>query len=297
MKFAGFIMTYERASILEETLEKIFSQTVAPEKILIIDNSLGNETEQLIINLNNPKVKYYRVGYNSGPAGAAGIGLRILASEGYEWIYWGDDDDPPFFDDTFEILINTALTDTKCGCVGSVGQFFNKNTGFINRVHDDLFKTHTILSVDNIAGGMSKIVSGKMIRETLIYPDENLFYGFEELDFDLRIKNAGYTLLVDSSFFLKHRLKFNRVGLSKKTYRKKTKATLSKEYFSTRNLLYIYSKNKLKRAFVSFLLYAIFKQFLRFRDGVSIGLAGFKITAIAIYHFSTNQMGNKKIKV
>jgi len=131
MKFAGFIMTFERATILEETLGKIFSQTVSPEKILIVDNSITKDTEELISKLNNPKVIYHKVGYNSGPAGAAKIGLTILASEGYDWIYWGDDDDPPFFNDTFEILLKVALSDSKCGCVGSVGQFLNKRTGFI----------------------------------------------------------------------------------------------------------------------------------------------------------------------
>jgi hypothetical protein len=33
IKFAGFLMTYERADILEQTIEKILSQSIAPEKI------------------------------------------------------------------------------------------------------------------------------------------------------------------------------------------------------------------------------------------------------------------------
>src|SRR5687768_7215833 len=95
MKFAGFIMTYERSDLLLSTIKTIFDQTISPKKLLIIDNSKSDKTEILIKQLNDPRVFYHKQGYNSGPAGAARTGLQILAAEGYDWIYWGDDDDPP----------------------------------------------------------------------------------------------------------------------------------------------------------------------------------------------------------
>ena len=58
MKFAGFIMTYERAELLKASIDKIFLQTVYPEKLLIIDNSLTYTTEDLIKSINNPKIIY-----------------------------------------------------------------------------------------------------------------------------------------------------------------------------------------------------------------------------------------------
>ncbi len=291
MKFAGFIMTYERESILLNTIQTIFSQTIPPEKILIIDNSTSHNTENLINNLNNPKVFYHRVGYNSGPAGAAGIGLSMLAEEGYDWIYWGDDDDPPVFMDSFEVLLKTAISDSKCGCVGAVGHFFNKKTGFIDRVSDEVLYTEGILSVDNIAGGMSKIVNGKMIAKFKIVPNEKLFYGFEELDFDLKIKNMGYKLLVNKSLFLRHRLKYKRIGISSIRYQKKTKNNILREYYSTRNMLYILFYNHYIIAFINILIYTFFKQFMRLRDGVDYCLLGFKITLLAWFHFLTGKMG------
>ncbi|PWA04858.1 glycosyltransferase [Flavobacterium psychrotolerans] len=297
IKFAGFIMTYERESILLDTIQRIFSQTVPPEKILIVDNSTTNHTEKLIKDFNNPKVIYHRVGYNSGPAGAAGIGLRILADEGYDWIYWGDDDDPPVFEDTFEILLKTALSDPKCGCVGVVGQFFNRKTGFINRVSDAELQSEGIIEVDTIAGGMSKIVNGAMILKSGIVPEEKLFYGFEELDFDIKIINLGYKLLVDKKFYLKHRLNFNRLELPSRTFQKKSKSALFREYYSTRNILYIYYGNKLKRAFLTVLFYSFFKQILRFKHGFRAGFTGFKLFFLAFFHFLSGRMGHRKIKI
>ena len=296
MKFAGFIMTYERESILADTIQSVFSQSLPPEKILIVDNSITITTEQLITGLNNPKISYHRVGYNSGPAGAAGIGLRILAAEGYDWIYWGDDDDPPVFSDTFEILLKTAATDIKCGCVGVVGQFFNRKTGFVKRVPDEQLQTSGILEVDTIAGGMSKIVSGKMILENRILPEEKLFYGMEELDFDIKIKSSGYKLLVDKPFYLKHRLHYNRLGLPKRTLKKKSNAALIREYYSFRNSLYVFFNNNLYRAFLTVFVYSFFKQFLRFKQGL-IFFTGFKLFSMALFHFVSGKMGYRKINI
>ncbi|MDR2408553.1 MAG: glycosyltransferase [Bacteroidales bacterium] len=85
--FAAFIITCERESILETTIQKVFSQSFPPEKIWIIDNSESLKTQQLIEKLNHPQIAYYRMGYNSGPAGGVAMGLKIVANEGYQWIY------------------------------------------------------------------------------------------------------------------------------------------------------------------------------------------------------------------
>ncbi len=289
-------MTFERASILEETIEKLFSQTVTPEKIIIIDNSFSKETEELIVKLNHPKVVYHSVGYNSGPAGAAAIGLKMLADEGYDWIYWGDDDDPPHFDDTFETLLKAAVSDPQCGCVGSVGQFLNRKTGFIKRVPDAMLDVEGILEVDTISGNQSKIISGAMVSNCKILPTEKLFFGFEELEFDLQINKAGYKLLIDKTFFRKHRILFNRVGVIKKKIEIKTNSKLQREYYSTRNILYVFYKYKLGIAFLSILFYSFLKQFLRFKQGFRAGYDGLKVTFLAVFHFFTSQFGFKKIK-
>lgn len=297
MKFGAFIITYERESILKNTINKILNQTFPPEIIVIIDNSKTSKTEEFIESLHNPKLLYYKVGYNSGPAGGARIGLKILAEEGYDWIYWGDDDDPPVFDTTFEILIHTAVQVSNCGCVGVVGHFFNRRTGFMKRVPDSMLQTEGILEVEAIAGGMYKIVSGKMIRECKISPDEKLFFGFEELDFDLQIKKANYKLLVDKAFYWKHRVHFKRVSLPKKTLNQKSDSALAREYYSIRNIFYITIKNKLYSAFLITFCYHFFKQLLRFKQNFSSGLKGFKIFFLALSHFLLGKMGYRKIKI
>lgn len=64
-------------------------------KILVVDNSESDVTKEAIEKLGYENLEYYRVGYNSGPAGGSKIGLEKLSAEGYDWIYWGDDNNPP----------------------------------------------------------------------------------------------------------------------------------------------------------------------------------------------------------
>ncbi|MEN9963757.1 MAG: hypothetical protein RL582_852 [Bacteroidota bacterium] len=290
-RFAAFIMTFERSHLIEETINKIFDQTFPPEKIIIIDNSISVKTQQTIAELNIPKVEYYRVGKNIGPAGAAKIGLQKLADEGFDWIYWGDDDDPPFFNDNFEILIKLGVAEKDCGCVGAVGQNFNRKNGLIERIPDVELDARGSLQVDTIAGNMSKIVNANVIRDKKILPDETLFFGLEELDFDLRMSKGGYKLYTDRNLYKRYRVDSNRLGVKLIRGGKKDSNKLQRDYYSTRNGLYIMKKNNLYFALFFNMLRAIYKIILGFRFGVFYGKRNAKYIWSGLAHFIMGKKG------
>lgn len=289
--FAGFIITYEREYILAETIEKIFNQTLPPEKLWIIDNSSSDLTFQLVNTLNNPKLVYFKVGYNSGPSGAALLGLKLIAENGYKWIYWGDDDDPPIFNDSFEILLKLASSKEDCGCVGSVGQYFDTRRGVIQRVLDSELLGKGSLVVQNIAGNQAKIINSKVINENLVLPNPKLFFGFEELDFDLAIQKVGYRLYVDKGLFLKNRKNAGRYGLKTISKTIPQRELFWRDYYSTRNLLFILKTNKLYFALVRLLMVKFFKVVYYFKFGFKQGLYFASIILSAIYHFIIGKYG------
>jgi GT2 family glycosyltransferase len=270
-KFAAFIMTYERPQILLDTISKILEQTLPPEKILVVDNSESFETQQLVESLADSRIVYYRVGYNAGPAGAAKIGLQILAEEDYQWIYWGDDDDPPKSQECFEKLLLNIDSERKPGIIGAVGHKLNQNSMVIQRTSDSKLKNSKWIEVDVIAGGMCMIVNGEVVRKGVL-PDENLFYGFEELDFCLQVKKAGFYIYVLSELFEYYRQHSKRpIERAGKRGLKKSISSLWREYYSTRNMLKIARKNKLiaGEAFATFR--SLLKLFYCFRFGVEYG--------------------------
>lgn len=291
LRFAAFIMTYERPHLIPETINKIFGQTFPPEKILVIDNSISVQTQQLITELNHPKIQYYRTGKNFGPAGAAKIGLQKLAEEGYDWIYWGDDDDPPFFEDNFEILIKLGMSKQDCGCVGAVGQYFNKSNGLIVRVPDTELEKVGPLKVDNIAGNMSKIINASVVRDHHVLPDETLFFGLEELDFDLKMAKTGLRLYTDRGLYQRYRIESNRVGIKLTRGGKKDSNKLQRDYYSTRNGLRIMKSNNLYLPLLFNLLRAVYKILYGFKFGSSYGKKNAKHIWTGLLHFITGKSG------
>lgn len=284
-KLAAFIMTYERPETLVDTIQKILSQTLSPDKILVVDNSASDTTRLRIEGL-HPRVFYHKMGYNAGPAGAAKAGLNILVKEGYQWVFWGDDDDPPPTPDCFEKLI--ALGENyqgRCGQVGMVGHRFNKITGLFRRTrNDELFNTEFI-HVDSVGGGQCKIVNSQVVLNG-VSPDEKIFFGFEELDFDLALKKAGYDTLVHSSLFLGCRERHNRMNFKKQVGSRKKTNAMWRDYYSIRNMLYILAKNRLYLAFLSALCMAFGKSLISYKHGIKYGSQVTRITFRAIKDFA-----------
>jgi glycosyltransferase involved in cell wall biosynthesis len=297
-KLAGFIITYRRPDILSTTIDLILNQTLSPEKLLIIDNGDEADTRFMIQSKNDSRLVYFSPGSNLGPAGAAALGLDLLAKEGFQWIFWGDDNDPPRFQDAFYSLIN-MLEDSsfsKFGIVGVVGQRFSKFTGNHLRVPDDELLAKTVIPVDVIAGGHCMLVKGE-IPLMGILPDPQLFFGFEELDYCLKVGISGYKLAVNGPLFFKSRAKFGKLNFKQPLYIKKKTGGLERQYYSTRNTLIILARNSLFQAFGYQLLKAFGKVIYGFRFGWHYGYKNAFYILLGIAHFIKGTRGRLNFSI
>lgn len=289
MKFGGFVITYNRPEILLRTLDKLLQQTYPTDFLWVIDNSEGLETDHAIGSLLNSKVKYYRMGYNAGPAGAAAIGLELCNQDGADWIYWGDDNDPPFFEDTFERLLAYKDVNPYCGILGSVGHFFDRKKGVMKRIQSRLLEKKEFLEVDSVAGNMSMIVNAKMIQDGIL-PNPDLFFGFEELDFCLKASRRGYSIVVPCSIFLELRKLHQRTEFERPLYKKKE--NLVREYYSLRNLLMISDSLTLRSMRNQLIKKWSMKMFYGFRFGLKYGSKNFEMIGLAFFHYLRGVYGN-----
>lgn len=291
----GFIITYNRSAQLLSTIQKVFDQSHPIDKLWIIDNSDNSKTKEAILSLRNEKIVYHRMGHNSGPAGGAKVGLELVAAEGYDWIYWGDDDDPPPFPYVFEDLIAMLQFEdsVKLGQVGIVGQKLNKNSGILQRISDNELQENPLLLVNNIAGNQCKIISRKAIEKG-VFPDRELFFGFEELSFDLRLAREGFSSGVNGPFHYLLRQKYNKLGFKKDLIRKRSLQDLWRNYYSTRNLLYILLENKMYRALVYQFIRRLIKIPLAYKYGWKYGNLTLRTTIYGLIHFIIGSKGEFK---
>ncbi|APG59284.1 glycosyltransferase [Christiangramia salexigens] len=304
LHFAAFIITYNRPDILKESISSLLHQTYSPNQILIVDNSLNDHTQQMVDRLNSDKLIYHKVGYNSGPAGGSKIGLLILSELGYKWIYWGDDNNPPrdssVFKRMFECIDALAINGNKehVGLISGKGAFFNHFNGRIRSLTNAELKKAEITEVDVVPGGHTLIVNSEVIKKEII-PDESLFFGFEDLDFSLKLRKHGYKIYVDAKTWLQIRYKHNDL---KNAYRPRIKSfgdktgNLNRQYYSTRNLLKIFYSQKLWFPFIFQLIKTLIKIPSGFLYGLNFGVKNCLIQSKALRDFFVGNY-QKNLKV
>jgi GT2 family glycosyltransferase len=269
--FAAFIITKDRPIQLIETINKLFSQSFPPSYILVVDNGDQTESKDRINDLHDRRISHHSIGYNAGPAGGAYWGMKLLFEKEYDWVLWVDDDDPPKFDNLIEDLFNIVHHNDNdyLGMVGAVGERFDRKKGSIIRLKDKQLTGY--LEVDTISGNMFPLVS-KRTFEKGILPNKFLFFGFEELDYGLSLKRAGFNILTSGSLHLKHRVQSGRLNLISNKIQKKNYSSLWREYYSARNLTFILFYRE--KSFIG-TLYCIFRNVIKsivvFKHGFTYG--------------------------
>lgn len=288
--FACFIITFERTDFIIQTIQYILSQEFIPSKILIVDNSQSNLVSDLVKCTFSDSVEILQTGKNLGPAGAAKIGLEKLTEEGFDWIYWGDDDDPPSDPKIFQLLTDLGSQNSNVGIIGKIGGRFIPNRARTRVVSNNEIKRVT--GVDYVTGGKHMLVSADVVKKGIL-PNPDLFFGFEELDFCLRVKDAGFSILIDGQGILDARL---NNGNNESNYRWRGKSfgrhdQLNRQYYSLRNLLVILKSRNEWLGFNFLLVKSFAKMIMAFRYGVHYGVKFGKSQSIAILHAYKGKLG------
>jgi GT2 family glycosyltransferase len=296
-KFAAFIITKDRSLILLETIKKLLDQSLPPVFILVVDNGSQSQTQEKIILLNDKRILHHRVGYNSGPAGGAYWGMKLLFEMGYEWVLWVDDDDPPKFVDLLENLFTiVADNDSEMlGMVGSVGERFDVERAKIIRFNDNELKGY--LSVDTISGNMFPLVNRRVFGKNIL-PNANLFFGFEDLDFGLSLKRSGFNIITSGELHFKHRALAGRLNLNKTFANRRYTESLWREYYSVRSLVYILIyKEKNLLGLIRTVFRNLLKCFFVFKYGFSYGLVSSAMILRGLFDGMSERMGMRILPV
>ncbi|HEX6202370.1 MAG TPA: glycosyltransferase [Thermoanaerobaculia bacterium] len=242
MRLACFVITYQRPERLREILAAYAGQTRPPDHVLVVDNGDPGPTREAIAGCRGLSVEHRPLGDNRGPAGAAAAALARLAGDGWEWMLWADDDDPPRFPDTLERLLRLAAAEDgpELGGVGAVGARFDWRRGRIVRVSDEELAGGSAVAVDVVGGGHALMLHRRAVAAAGL-PDERLFFGLEEIEYCLRVRRCGLRLLVDGQRMHEHR---RMAGRLEHTVRRSAlpgavRSTLWRRYYTTRNYIFL----------------------------------------------------------
>lgn len=239
MRVASFITTFNRPGRLLEAITATFEQSRPPHHLLVVDNGDPEKSAALLSRFRDLPIAHHAFGDNLGPAGAAAYALERLSREGYDWIAWGDDDTPPRTKDTFRRLIAIAeAAEADVGGVGAVGAHFDWQRGVLVRLPDEAL--HGVVEVDSIGSGLQLITRRELV-ETVGLPDARLFFGFYDPEYCLRIRRAGYRLLVDGDLMHEYRRLAGRLQLEarRSVLPRHGRSSLWRRYYVTRNYIFM----------------------------------------------------------
>lgn len=242
LRLGAFVTTLDRPGLLTRTLELLQAQTRPPDHVLVVDNGSSSETRRVVSAFPATWIAYQDMGENLGPAGAAAYAVDRLSGQRYDWIYWGDDDDPPPSSDTIERLLKiAATTGSDTGAVGAVGAMWDWARGQIRRVPDEALTG--VISVDMVGGGQQLILRREIVTNVGL-PDSRLFFGFEELEYCLRIRIAGYRLLVSGDLMRECRAMHGHLDWTppRPLCPQYPYDTIWRRYYATRNYIFLMNR-------------------------------------------------------
>ncbi len=224
-------------------LDLLADQEEALQLLTVVDNSPVCENEESVHSYASPgrRARYLPANENLGPAGgiALGMGAALEEAEDRDWVVLLDDDDPPPAPDTLAKLKRFAdgmlAQDPQVAAVGLTGARFDSKRGRLIRVPDE--ELGGAVSVDYIGGGQLPMYRAGAIRSAGPF-QHSLFWGYEELEYGLRLKREGYNLYAHGELWREQRERRNRLGLEVKPRVRLAEATW-RRYYGLRNLIYL----------------------------------------------------------
>ncbi|MGH9031946.1 MAG: glycosyltransferase [Acidimicrobiia bacterium] len=233
-------MTYRRRQPLVASLTAVASQTRRFDHFVVVDNSPSTDNERAVRGV-VPGAEYVAAPENLGPAGGIAVGIRhVLTHAGDDdWVMTLDDDDPLPEPGAIAMLTDFAAEsrarDPVTGGVGLTGTRFDRRRGRILRVPDD--ELHGAVPVDCIAGNQCPLYAVRALR-SVGPPRSELFFGLEELELGLRLRDAGYSLYGHGPTWCEGRARSGRLGMRLEPARTLAEPTW-RRYYSLRNLVWI----------------------------------------------------------
>jgi len=240
------IVTYNRLPLLQQCLESLSKQTYPINKVIIVNNASTDKVTADFLDgylcilpitvIHNPK--------NTGGAGGFYTGMKAAHEQGYEWIFIMDDDVFPDSQCLENLLIVShpcmiAVREYKDGSlVERAAIDYNlSNPFYLNpkrtAVADKFLSRQDMpatIEVDNVA--FEGFMLAKEVIDKIGYPEPKYFIFYDDVDYALRARDAGYSILAVRDAKLIRQLPFDQEGA----------ISSWKAYYMFRNLFHIHYK-------------------------------------------------------
>ncbi|HEY3528534.1 MAG TPA: glycosyltransferase family 2 protein [Nocardioides sp.] len=253
---AVVVVTYNRADLLARTLEGLTAQTHQPGSIIVVDNASTDHTREVLDRHRSsagPTLQRIHLETNTGGAGGFRAGMAAAYDQGFDRIWLIDDDVVPVPDCLAVLMAQDEA------CLMVVREDIRGHLVEKAAIDFDLSRPWSIrpkrASVESAYGERAAMpervelqnvaFEGFLVRREVVaavgLPDDSFFIFYDDVDFALRARRAGYRIWAVRDAVLVRQLDFDQ----------KHALDTWKGYYMYRNLFAVhfrYGTNPLVRA-------------------------------------------------
>jgi GT2 family glycosyltransferase len=222
---AVVVVTYNRAALLTRMLAGLAAMTRAPDAVIVVDNASTDHTATVLETATDLPLQVIRPEENLGGAGGFHAGVQAAFEQGWDRIWLMDDDVVPA-PDCLGVLMD--VDPDKADCLMSVredtsGRLVEKaavtfdlrnplrikpKTAMVETAYGARDRMPELVELQNVA------FEGFMVRRRVVeaigLPDRDFFIFYDDVDYALRARRAGFRIYAVRDAVLVRQLEFDQ---------------------------------------------------------------------------------------
>ncbi|MBZ5737348.1 glycosyltransferase family 2 protein [Nocardioides mangrovi] len=216
------VVTYNRADLLARMLEGLAALERQPDAVIVVDNASTDHTPEVLAAAPVEQLEVLRSAENLGGAGGFHHGVREAYARGFDRVWLMDDDVLPAPDcltvlmDTDEDCLMAVREDTAGHLVEKAATRFDlrnplairPKTGMVETDFGSRDRMPERVELENVA------FEGFMVRRRVIdaigLPDPSYFIFYDDVDFAVRARRAGFRIWAVRDAVLVRQLDFDQ---------------------------------------------------------------------------------------
>lgn len=219
---AVVVVTYNRADLLERMLDGLAALDRAPDAVLVVNNASTDHTREVLERSTLPGLVAIHTTENLGGAGGFHLGLRTAYDKGFDVMWLMDDDVVPAPDCLTRLLAadGSCLIAVREDLTGALVEksairFDLRNplairpkTASIDSTYASRAQMPETVEVENVA--FEGFLVRREVVERIGLPDPSYFIFYDDVDFAIRARRAGFPIRAVRDAVLVRQLSFDQ---------------------------------------------------------------------------------------
>jgi rhamnopyranosyl-N-acetylglucosaminyl-diphospho-decaprenol beta-1,3/1,4-galactofuranosyltransferase len=221
-RVAAVVVTHNRADLLERMLAGLDAMERRPDCVIVVNNLSTDHTRAVLERAVNPDLVAIHTTDNLGGAGGFHLGVKTAYDKGFDAMWLMDDDVVPVPDCLTRLLevdsscLTAVREDITGALVEKAAVRFDLRNPFsirpkkatIDSTYPDRASMPPTVPVANVS--FEGFLVRREVIDTIGLPDPSYFIFYDDVDFAIRARRAGYEILAVRDAVLVRQLDFNQ---------------------------------------------------------------------------------------